>query len=258
MIFYFSGTGNSLYAAKKIGEYIGDTIMNITVALHEDLHFDFAPGETIGFVFPIYAWSAPKMVFDFIRRINVKGHYIFAVGTYGQNIGRFDSFFEKAGIHLNGAFSLNMPNNYLLIWNKEKQDRCLERADKRITEICEAIYQRLEQIDIRCELNGMPATEEQVSFAPNMNAQWSQTLCDTSEFYVTDACVGCGTCEKVCNGKTIRIENKRPTWHDNCTKCLACLHLCPMQAIQFGQYTVGAGRYKNPKISTHELMINTN
>ena len=94
-----------------------------------------------------------------------------------------------------------------------------------------------------------------MAFAPEMSARWSATVPDVSDFWATDACVGCGTCEKVCNGGAIRLEGGRPTWGEGCTKCLACLHLCPKQAIQFGRYTIGAGRYKNPDVRLGELIV---
>ena len=256
MIFYFSGTGNSLYAAKRISDYIGEPLVNMAAAMHDNAEIKLSPGETAGFVFPLYAWSAPKIVFDFIKKIDIEGHYTFAVATYGQNIGRFDKFFEQAGIYLNSAFSLNMPNNYIMIWDKTRQEQCLAEADKRLEKICDAVYHRQEVTDIQCVLNGKRVREALTAFAPSMNAQWSSTLDDVSDFYVTDDCIGCGTCEKVCNGRTIKLMNGKPVWGDNCTKCFACLHLCPRQAIQFGQYTVGAGRYKNPNVKLSELMIN--
>lgn len=255
MVFYFSGTGNSLYAAKKIAGYLGESLVNISIAMQDGILPEISAGETIGFVFPIYAWSAPKMVFDFIKRIDANGHYLFAVGTYGQNVGRFDLIFEREDIHLNSAFALNMPNNYILVWDKMKQDKCLAAADRRIEKICGTICRRENLIDIQCVLNGNPVSEAEVAFAPEMNAQWSRTLDDVSDFYVTAACTGCGTCERVCNGRAITLVDGKPVWSEGCTKCLACLHLCPKQAIQFGRHTVGAGRYKNPKIKLSELMI---
>ena len=256
MIFYFSATGNSLYAAKCIGARIGEQLVNISAAMRDNIQIDLLPDETVGFVFPLFAWSAPKMVLDFAKKVPTAGHYTFAVATFGQNIGRFDRFFEQAGIRLSSAFSLNMPNNYIVVWDKTRQDQCLTAADKRLETICDTIYRRQEIIDIQCVLNGKRVPEALTAFAPEMNSRWSSTVEDTSDFYVTEDCIGCGTCEKVCNGRTIRLREGKPVWGDNCTKCLACLHLCPGQAIQFGQYTVGAGRYRNPNIKLSELMIN--
>ena len=43
MIFYFSATGNSQYAAEKIAEATGDRLISIGQALR-DTHFDFVEG----------------------------------------------------------------------------------------------------------------------------------------------------------------------------------------------------------------------
>jgi NAD-dependent dihydropyrimidine dehydrogenase PreA subunit len=40
----------------------------------------------------------------------------------------------------------------------------------------------------------------------------------------------------------------RPAWEGQCTLCLACLHRCPAEAIQYGKETVGKGRYVNPRV----------
>ena len=262
MIFYFSATGNSLYAAKKIASAIGGSVINIAREISGPKAYAPEDGEPVGFVFPLYAWLAPAMVFDFISAFTLNhagNHYAFAVATYGQNIGRFDRPLGQAlaagGLRLDAAFSLNMPNNYISVWPKEQQDRCLAAADQRLARITEAIASRRRTIDIQSVLNGRQVPDAAVAFAPAMHAQWSRTIRDVSDFYVTDACVGCGLCAKVCNGQTIRIIDGRPTWGNSCTKCLACLHLCPRQAIQFGPYTGNAGRYKNPNISVQELIV---
>ena len=53
MIFYFTGTGNSLYVARKLAAP-GETVRSITEALEQDdLHVDLADGEPLGFVFPV-------------------------------------------------------------------------------------------------------------------------------------------------------------------------------------------------------------
>ncbi|SUY47595.1 4Fe-4S ferredoxin [Clostridium putrefaciens] len=46
------------------------------------------------------------------------------------------------------------------------------------------------------------------------------------------------------------------SWGEDCTECLACLHLCPVQAIQYGKGTESKGRYKNPNVSIDEMKIN--
>ena len=54
MIFYFTGTGNSLYAARKLADE-GEKIVSIVDALRSKAyHYTLNVGDKLGFVFPVY------------------------------------------------------------------------------------------------------------------------------------------------------------------------------------------------------------
>lgn len=55
MIYYFSGTGNSLQAAKDIAAGQGEKLCSIPKLMYEEDGFEhtMAAGEILGFVFPI-------------------------------------------------------------------------------------------------------------------------------------------------------------------------------------------------------------
>ncbi len=72
-------------------------------------------------------------------------------------------------------------------------------------------------------------------------------------FTVSDACNGCGQCSKVCPVGNIVMDAKRPVYSKNCEMCLACVHACPTEAIQFGSKTVGKGRYVNSVVGWKKL-----
>ena len=62
MLFYFTGTGNSLYAAKQIEAH--------PVSIPQIIHLDaleFTAGQ-IGIVAPVYGHEVPPMVKDFLKR----------------------------------------------------------------------------------------------------------------------------------------------------------------------------------------------
>lgn len=42
------------------------------------------------------------------------------------------------------------------------------------------------------------------------------------------------------------MKERRPVWGKNCTACLACYHVCPQHAVQYGKKTKGKGHYFNP------------
>ena len=61
---------------------------------------------------------------------------------------------------------------------------------------------------------------------------------------VTDACIGCGKCERVCVLKNISIREGRPIWGEECTHCMACICGCPTEAIEYGKRSQGKPRYQ--------------
>ena len=68
MIFYFTGTGNSGFIAEELSKILKDEIISIADLMKksENLSFTLKDKESIGFVFPVYAWGPPRMVEDFI------------------------------------------------------------------------------------------------------------------------------------------------------------------------------------------------
>ena len=83
MIFYFSGTGNSLQIARSVAESQGEKLVSIAALLDKKqqcYEFTLKQNEAVGFIFPIYAWNPPKMVLKFIKQLrfaNYAGNYVF-------------------------------------------------------------------------------------------------------------------------------------------------------------------------------------
>ena len=67
------------------------------------------------------------------------------------------------------------------------------------------------------------------------------------KFAVTDACIACGKCARVCPLSNITLENGRPEWGKNCTHCMACICRCPAEAIEYGRHSKGLPRYTCPE-----------
>ena len=59
MIFYFTGTGNSQYAAQRLASE-DERLVSVVECLRKDnYHFDIAENESVGLVFPVYFGGLP-------------------------------------------------------------------------------------------------------------------------------------------------------------------------------------------------------
>lgn len=80
MIFYFSGTGNSEWAARRLARLTGDEAHDI-INLKEPPNV--AKAQQIGFVFPVYAWGAPEIMVNFAKKVPKTDAFSFGVCTCG-------------------------------------------------------------------------------------------------------------------------------------------------------------------------------
>lgn len=254
MIFYFSGTGNSLYVAKRLQKAIGGDLVNIAEAV-KGKRFEHHPGkdEAIGFVFPVYFFGVPTIVRDLIEGLSLHqgaGNHTFLVLTCGETSGNagamFRSLLERRGYRLDSVSSVVLPNNYVLFYEMEELDeqrRMFADADKEIN----ALIGRLKE-------GRTGPFDGHVGRYPRIATALSYPMYRygrrTAKFRSTDACIGCGQCERMCPSGTVRIVSGRPEWvHKRCVHCLACINRCPQRAIQYGKATEGRGRYSNPNVT---------
>ncbi len=270
MIFYFSGTGNSLDTAKRIGERFHDEKL-VSIAEYTKKASDKKPpfsfsleqDEKVFLVFPIYAWGPPKPVLDFIDNLslvndqgenvyaieNTPGNSIYAVATCGKNIGNTMNVLQKhlarKGYNLDSGFSLVMPNNYILagdVNTKEEEKTILIEAEVTLRNIMSRIENGEHNIFL-VEKGPVPFLLTGVIHPAFTNQPFK-----AKAFYATDACNHCGICVKVCNCGNIELKDGKPVWGSDCVQCLACIHYCPARAIQYGKATLNKGRYINPNV----------
>lgn len=251
MIFYFTGTGNSEYTARRIAEKAGIDVISIGESAKAGKHsFYLADDEPLGFVFPIYAWSVPEIVQRFISVLeleNYSNQYVFAVFTCGASIGTaYDDLnkgLEDIGIELKYARDLVMPENYIVMFKtepEERQNKIFAAAEGVIEDIAEAIGAKTEAVVISGK-----SPIGAVSRA--MNFLFRKYALGTKKFRAKDSCISCGFCEKVCPVSAITMADGKPHWRENkCAKCMACINRCPVQAIEYGKSTKKRQRYTHP------------
>ena len=254
MIFYFSGTGNSLYAAKSIAKEQGDTLISIAMEMQRKEHsyeYECEENTVVGFVYPIYAWGPPKIVLDFISKLTLTGGspYVFAVSTCGDEEGMATEVLRTAllakNLKLDSAFTLRMPNNYIPGFDvdpKDLEEMKLADADRTMLRIHSVIEHRHQGV-FDLLPGSMPKLKTKL-----VNPLFNRFAMGTKKFYATDACTSCGLCEEICPVKAITVDGK-PKWvKKQCTQCLACINRCPVAAIQYGAKTEMRGRYVHPDL----------
>ena len=60
---------------------------------------------------------------------------------------------------------------------------------------------------------------------------YHKTVGYSDKLKISDACIGCGKCEKLCPMHNITIQSGRAMPGNWCTMCYRCISLCPQKAI---------------------------
>jgi ferredoxin/flavodoxin len=253
MIFYFSGCGNTRWAAQQIADVQKEKLIFIPQVIDGDCTFTLRDEEKIGILFPVYSWAEPKIITDFIHRLkleNYHGQYLFMVCTCGGNAGLtrevFTASIESRGWHVDSAFSVQMPNTYVCLPgfgtdSPELEEDKLQKAVGRLKYINEQVSQRAGgEYDV---VSGIfPWTKTRIC-----QPFFQRFFVNDKPFHTSDKCIDCGICESSCPVGNIRMTDGRPVWLHNCTMCLGCYHHCPPHAIDYGQVTANKGQYVHPE-----------
>lgn len=244
MIYYFSGTGNSLYVARHLADALGESLSPMTNPTPTD-------DEVVGLVFPVYGWGIPNIVEEFVRKLKASpwggleggtGSYLYAVMTCGDDMGYADKVLEKAlGRKLDAAFSVLMPDVYICLpgFDVDSKEECKEKFAKEEVAVKDIAACISERKSIRMlKRGGFPWTKTHI-IRPLFNR-----FLVTDKYFHADAskCISCGRCQKLCPVGNI-IVDEVPKWQSHCTGCLACYHACPYHAINFGKMTQKKGQY---------------
>lgn len=252
-IYYFSATGNSLYAAKFLKQSLGAEIFSIPAMLRQKNFTTDA--EKIGFIFPLHYLSLPMMVEEFVEKLEMPdAKYIFAITTcgvpyWGRPFTDLNEILAKKNLRQSASWFLRLVSNYL-----PSRDTA---ADWRIKIRYWLAERKLNKISAQIAENQSHDTWELFQkMCKKYHDEWKGNRADLDKNFICDVekCIKCGLCEKICPVKNITRPKGSPVWQHNCVDCLGCLHVCPKQAIDIGNVTKGRKRYIHWKIKPNELV----
>ena len=249
-IYYFSGTGNTLWSARKLADLIGGECELFNIGVEAQKEAIKISASAVILLFPSYAYGLPILVRRFAQKAMFDAPYIAAFVTYGTSPG--GTLAELCRIlkkkRINSAFFGNIPSveNYIAIFGPQKA-KTIERRigmQKQATEIAAKVIKEKKTNRI----NTFRPFSSFISFL------FSLGLATFYKSYrVSPDCNACGICERICPVAAITIQNSKPVFHKNCEHCQACLNWCPKCAIHFGRLNSKTPRYHHPEISIADI-----
>ena len=260
MIFYFSGTGNTKWAASKLAAATREDLISIAPYMRADdsSHnlaepFILKENERLGFVFPVHGWRVPKLVREFISKMKIQREpsdasaenkakaddslknrpFAYCVCTAGDSIGLTienlnevisqNPSLQALGItEVSSSYSLIMPESYIGLPFMDVDPK--EREIRKKENAAQALAVVCEEIFDRKEgISRLVKGPIPWFFTKVVGGFFEKVLITDKRFHVEkDRCVKCGICANVCPVGDIKGgHGEYPVWLHH-KDCLTC------------------------------------
>ncbi len=235
-IYVFSGTGNTLVAAKKLAEVFDKNSYNAKVYRMEAVRAEEVNlKSTIGIGWTIAFWNTYPFVRQWLSALpDGNGAEVFLFSTMGDSscgmIHHIAQMLEKKNYKIIGAESFLMPNNFLLVCddkaNKKKTDNTLLKIEKYAGNI-------MTEKEYKSGANFFTKAAFKVTNFIVLKMWYTKLLQKIMKFKTNkEKCIKCGICEKLCPVENINFSDEKfPVFKDKCLFCLRCVTYCPQKAL---------------------------
>lgn len=249
--YYFSGTGNSLsaarwFAARAAAHGLAAAVRAIDGVRRPELPATDGP-LLLGFHFPTHGFTTPWLMLRFVARFpRRRGRPVdvYLMNTRaGTKLGRL--FFPGVsgtaalvpllillfkGYRVVGTKPLDMPSNWLQL-----HPGLTPRAAAAIAARCErqvgAFADRL--LAGGRAFQGWWTLPLDLALAPVSVAYLMVGRFALAKFQVAAwTCDGCGLCALLCPAEALRMRGGRPYWTFDCEACMRCINICPKRAVE--------------------------
>ena len=260
MIFYFSGTGNTKWAASKLAAATREDLISIAPYMRADdsSHnlaepFILKENERLGFVFPVHGWRVPKLVREFISKMKILREpsdasaenkvkaddwlknrpFAYCVCTAGDSIGLTienlnevisqNPSLQALGItEVSSSYSLIMPESYigLPFMDVDPKEREIQKKENAAQQLAVVCE---EIFDCKEGINRLVKGPIPWFFTKVVGGFFENVLITDKRFHVEkDRCVKCGICANVCPVGDIKGgHGEYPVWLHH-KDCLTC------------------------------------
>ncbi len=230
-IYYFTGTGNSMRAARVIAEKIGETeLISMRCNPKEVSAMDC---DVVGFVYPVYHWTMPAPAVAFVEELEINPNaYVFVVAmpsfVCGIACERLAEVLSQKNIDIDYGNLVHCVANYAIVYPPFPSPKVMVPwMEKKIESIAKDI-----SVEKRRDY---PRASKIIKYRRNkvMTPYLELQKYADNPFVVSQDCVSCGLCSRVCPCKNIVLENGKPQFQHHCANCMACVVSCPKRAIGY-------------------------
>jgi NAD-dependent dihydropyrimidine dehydrogenase PreA subunit len=251
IIYYFSGTGNSLFVANKYAELFSNK--NIEIQTKDILDLKTISSQSkydfVGVVFPVYAWLPPQKVIDFVNRLpSVSNKKAIIFCTCYQNSGGSLKYLQKKLTLKN--YDVCYTQEYIMPQNFFSKKQNLENIKKTINNTENKIKEDFSNLLLGkkrfvkksflvCFLSLITSFVFFRFFLSNKK-QWTVDY---------NKCTFCGLCEQICptNNIVVKKKKKKVNYSNKCLFCTRCYNFCPVNAIKHTKIKEQSIQYKHFK-----------
>lgn len=240
-IFYFTGTGNSLYASEYLGKQLEINNYSVDVKNITDIESvdTLKNKDILIFVYPIYGSNMPSMMSEFIHNLpESKGQRVGVIATQlafsGDGSSILYSTFKRKGYIQRWGYQVNMPNNLSFkgspLFQSSDYDvherKHLKRVRNKLDTIVKKVLADKKRVGDNSFFHKLLALSQRPFYKKYAIKSYQNS------FSVNNNCVGCKKCMKNCPAGVITwSDGIEFTYTEKCQICLRCLNFCPVSAI---------------------------
>ena len=247
MILYFTGTGNSRYAAQELNKFLEDELVSMNREMRRrrldpyNARYAYTSEKPFVIVCPTYCWQIPRVVEEFLRDSRFLGsrdmYFLLTCGSSSGQAGKQAAqICEDLLLNFRGLGSVRMPENFITLFRAPEPDEAVAIIRAAMPLVESIGMQIIAGRDIKNSFAGREVPDFVVK-------QFYRRFVHDKKFEVKENCIGCSACASLCPMVNIRMRDGKPEWLGHCTQCQSCIGVCPVDAIEFGGRTRKKRRY---------------
>lgn len=236
VLYYFSGTGNTKWAALKFKEALFK--YNYQIELRSIEKIEGLNTKDVDFIIigtPVHSEFPPKMVIDFLKDLpegnNIK---TLVYSTQGANSAAAAEFIKRIlkskNYNVMVQASIRLANNYYfgagIERTPEEIKKFAEKAEEKIEILAEKFardnYYKDKVYNLRLII-GRLIHNSFYKVLPKLSLNLTSA----------DNCTKCGLCVRNCPVGNITLEEGHAVFHKKCIMCVRCVHLCPENSVRY-------------------------